>query len=391
MITPQRWQQLKELLAPALEMGIAERTAYLEQVGVGDPLLRSDLERLLVAEDNAGTGFLSGPPSFGDPVDDSYSSNKPLIGLRAGSYKIVEEIGSGGMGEVYRAFRADDQYRKQVAIKLVRAGYDSRVVVQRFKNERQILASLDHPNIARLLDGGETEDGLPYFVMELIEGVPIDKHCDERKLTITDRLELFRQVCSAAQYAHQHLTIHRDIKPSNILVTPEGAPKLLDFGIARMLDPTADEGQLQPTLTIFRALTPGYASPEQVKGAMVTTASDVYSLGVVLYELLTGRSPYRLTSRNPQEIARAVCEVESEKPSMVVSRIQTEEGGKGSPATATEVAALRQVSPDKLSKRLDGDLDDIVLMALRKEPHRRSVLSHAPDARSPGRSSRGKA
>ena len=370
-MTPERWQQLKELLAPALDLGVSQRSAYLEQVCLGDPSLRSDLERLLAAEDNAGTGFLSGPPSFGDPQEDSHSSSKPLIGLRVGSYKIIEEIGSGGMGEVYRAFRADDQYSKQVAIKLVRSGYDSKAVVQRFKNERQILAGLDHPNIARLLDGGETEDGLPYFVMELIEGMPIDKYCDERRLTITDRLELLRQVCSAVQYAHQHLTIHRDIKPGNILVTPDGVPKLLDFGIARMLDASANERQLQPTLTIFRALTPGYASPEQMTGAAITTASDLYSLGVVLYELLTGRSPYRLTGPNPQEIARAVCEVESEKPSTVVSRMQTEEGGNGSPVTVVEVAALRQASPDKLGKRLAGDLDNIVLMALRKQPPRR--------------------
>jgi serine/threonine protein kinase/predicted negative regulator of RcsB-dependent stress response len=382
-MTPERWQQLKELLAPALDLGVSQRSAYLEQVCLGEPSLRSDLERLLAAEDKAGTGFLSGLAPFGDPGDDSHSGSKPLIGLRVGSYKIVEEIGSGGMGEVYRAFRADDQYRKQVAIKLVRAGQDSKAVVQRFKNERQILAGLDHPNIARLLDGGETEDGLPYFVMELIEGMPIDKYCDDRKLTITDRLVLLRQVCFAVQYAHQHLTIHRDIKPSNILVTPDGVPKLLDFGIARMLDPTADEGQLQPTLTIFRALTPGYASPEQVTGAAITTASDLYSLGVVLYELLTSRSPYRLTGRSPQEIALAVCEVESEKPSTMVSRIQTEEDGNGSPATAAEVAALRQVSPDKLSKRLAGDLDNIVLMALRKEPQRRyaSVEQFAEDIR----------
>jgi serine/threonine protein kinase len=380
-MTPERWQQLKELLAPALDLEVSQRSAYLERVCLGDPSLRSALERLLAAEDNAGTAFLSGPPSFGDPEEDSDSSSKPLIGLRVGSYKIVEEIGSGGMGEVYRASRADDQYSKQVAIKLVRAGLDSKAVLQRFKNERQILAGLDHPNIARLLDGGETEDGLPYFVMELIEGMPIDRYCDERKLTITDRLELFRQVCSAVQYAHQHLTIHRDIKPGNTLVTPDGVPKLLDFGIARMLDLTAGEGQLQPTLTIFRALTPGYASPEQMAGAAITTASDLYSLGVVLYELLTGRSPYRLTGRSPQEIALAVCEVEPEKPSMVVRRIQIEEGGSGSSSTVAEVAALRQVSRDKLSKRLAGDLDNIVLMALRKEPSRRyaSVEQFAED------------
>src|SRR5438876_2740869 len=214
-MTPERWQQLKELLAPALDLGVSQRSAYLEQVCLGDPSLRSDLERLLAAEDNAGTGFLSGPPSFGDPQEDSHSSSKPLIGLRVGSYKIIEEIGSGGMGEVYRAFRADDQYSKQVAIKLVRSGYDSKAVVQRFRNERQILAGLDHPNIARLLDGGTTEDGLPYFVMEYIEGRPLDEYCDRHKLSTVERLKLFRVVCAAVHYAHQNLVIHRDLKPAN--------------------------------------------------------------------------------------------------------------------------------------------------------------------------------
>ena len=189
------------------------------------------------------------------------------------------------MGEVYRAVRADDQYRKEVAIKLVRAGQSSGYILDRFKNERQILATLEHPNICRMLDGGTTSEGLPYFVMELIEGEPIDKYCAKHKSPVQERLELFLQVCSAVQFAHQRLIVHRDIKPANILVTEEGQPKLLDFGIAKILDPSTTDNA---TVTLFQVLTPGYASPEQIKGETITTASDVYSLGVVLYELLTG-------------------------------------------------------------------------------------------------------
>src|SRR5882672_8090685 len=221
------------------------------------------------------------------------------------------------MGEVYRAVRADGQYTKEVAVKLVRGGFDSAFVQERFRNERQILASLDHSNIARLLDGGSTEDGVPYLVMELIEGTRIDEYCEQHRLSVNERLQLFLQVCDAVQFAHQHLIIHRDLKPGNILVTEEGVPKLLDFGIAKILE-VQPEGQGESTMTLFRLLTPQYASPEQVKGEPITTASDVYSLGVVLYELLTGRSPYPKASSAPHEAARAACEYEPLKLSTVV-------------------------------------------------------------------------
>ena len=368
MMTPERWQQLKALLAPALELPPPARIAYLDRVCAADSPLRTDLESLLAAEEErAGTAFLRDPAPFESLAEDSEPDRKPLIGLRIGVYEIAGEIGSGGMGEVYRASRADDQYRKQVAIKLVRAGHDSRTVVQRFRNERQILASLDHPNIARLLDGGTTEVGLPYFVMELIEGFPIDQYCEDHKLSISERLQLFSQVCSAVQYAHQHTIIHRDIKPGNVLVTSDGVPKLLDFGIAKILDAAAIDALLEPTLTIFRALTPGYASPEQLKGATITTASDIYSLGVLLYVLLTGRSPYRLTQRTAEEITRSVCEAEPEKPSAVVRAISEDLDG----ISAADHARSREGSVEKLSRRLTGDLDDIVLKALRKEPQHR--------------------
>ncbi len=217
----------------------------------------------MAAEQGAGTDLLRATRA----ADGStfLADTDPKIGHRIGPYKIAEPIGHGGMGVVYRAFRADDQYQKQVAIKLIRTGQDSAFVVSRFRNERQILASLDHPNIARLLDGGATENGIPYLVMELVEGLSIDAYCDNHKLPTTERLRLFQQVCSAVQYAHQRLIIHRDLKPSNMLVTAEGVPKLLDFGIAKVLDPGVLGGSVEKTMTLFRVLTPGYASPEQVR------------------------------------------------------------------------------------------------------------------------------
>jgi serine/threonine protein kinase len=332
---------------------------------------------LLASHEQALTDFMDTPAIrdvTGMPVA---QESKAMIGRRVGTYQIVEQIGMGGMGEVYRAFRADDQYRKEVAIKLVRAGQDSAFVVSRFKHERQILANLDHPNIARLLDGGSTEEGVPYFVMELIDGQPIDECC--RKLTVSARLKLFLQVCSAVQYAHQRLTIHRDIKPGNILVTSDGIPKLLDFGIAKILDASAAQ-ELGPSMTLFQVLTPGYASPEQIKGEPITTATDVYSLGVVLYELLTGQHPYFAAGDTAEKIARKVCDTEPKKPSSVVLGINT---SSRSPVSASDDGSSGQAAKaeKKLRKRLSGDLDNIVLRALRKEPQRRypSVEQFAED------------
>ena len=383
----ERWHEIKDKLDAVLKLAPEQRPAYLDQVSTADPELRRELESLIASHEQAGTDFLNVPPPQA-AADPSAPNNlnpdhrEPMIGRRLGTYEIVEQIGAGGMGEVYRAIRADDQYRKQVAIKLVRAGQNSDFVIRRFKNERQILASLDHPNIARLLDGGTTEEGVPYFVMELIEGQPITEYCDSRNLPIVERLKLFTSVCSAVQYAHQRLIVHRDIKPSNILVTHEGMPKLLDFGIAKIVD--TDSGTGPATLTIFRALTPGYASPEQVKGEPITTVSDVYALGVVLYELLTGQHPYSAPGSTPHQIARAVCEVDPEKPSTVVRRTEgsPSPGGRTTVRSGTTVP-LGESSADRLSKRLSGDLDNIVLMALRKEPERRyaSVDNFAEDLR----------
>jgi len=379
-MTPERWEQVSEALDKALHFPPTQRQNYLAEMAKRDPELHREIESLLASHQEAGAEFLN-TPAVQISHEDEAARRPTLIGQRLGAYQIVELIGTGGMGEVYRAFRADDEYRMQVALKVVRGGHDSSFVFQRFKHERQILASLDHPNIAHLLDGGTTGEGAPYFVMELIDGEPIDQYSKHNSLGTRDRLKLFLQVCSAVQYAHQRLIIHRDIKPGNILVTVDGVPKLLDFGIAKILDPSAGTGTLDPTLTQFRALTPGYASPEQIRGEPITTASDVYSLGVVLYELLTRHHPYRVAGETAERVAWAVCEVEPKKPSSVVHEGRSdrpnglESASPGSAQTAREAERLR--------KGLRGDLDNIVLMALRKEPQRRysSAEQFAQDIR----------
>ncbi len=374
-MTPERWQHVKLVLAAALELPPAERVAYLDRRYATDASLRDDLEPLLASEQRLQSQFLdranlaAAAATLVSPlVSPVISPDENFwVGRRVGPYQVVEQIGMGGMGEVYRAFRADDQYKKVVALKFVRAGQYSSEVFARFKNERQILAGLDHPNLAKLLDGGTSDEGMPYFVMELIEGRPITEYCDEHGLSTRERLSLFLQVCAAVHYAHQRLIIHRDIKPGNILVTADGIPKLLDFGIAKIVESGQEADEAPATLTGFRVLTPRYASPEQIQGEAMTIATDVYSLGVVLYELLTGRSPYELMNGSTQGFAREVCEKEPQKPSSAVLRAQ---GAKeGNPESRS--GAIREISPEKLRKRLRGDIDNIVLMALRKEPSRR--------------------
>ncbi|HUK13536.1 MAG TPA: serine/threonine-protein kinase [Thermoanaerobaculaceae bacterium] len=299
---------------------------------------------------------------------------------RIGAYRVLGELGHGGMGTVFLAARADDQYQKLVAIKTIRGIDGGGEALRHFRRERQILADLDHPNIARLLDGGTTDDGLPYLVMERVEGEPIDRYCDERKLSVRERLRLFLGVCAAVQFAHQNLVVHRDLKPSNILVDAQGVPKLLDFGIAKLIEPEAAGGTA--TLTSL-AMTPQYASPEQVRGQAITTATDVYSLGVVLYELLTGHRPYGRAAPTSLEFLKAVCEEEAERPSAAVLRAErrTLAGGEVATATPESVSRTREGTPDRLRRQLRGELDTIVLTALRKEPQRRyrSVEALAED------------
>ncbi|HEX8802464.1 MAG TPA: serine/threonine-protein kinase, partial [Terriglobales bacterium] len=299
-----------------------------------------------------------------------------MVGRHLGAYQIVRRIAIGGMATVYLAIRADAEYRKQVAIKLLTSGFDSPEIMRRFRNERQTLAALDHPNIVKLLDGGTTPEGVPYLVMDYVEGVSIDEYCDHHKLCISERLRLFRMVCAAVEYAHQKGAIHRDLKPSNILVTADGACKLLDFGIAKVLNPELSAETLQLTHSGERQLTPAYASPEQVRGEPVSSASDVYSLGVVLYELLTGHRPYKLKRHTPMELERVICETDPERPSTAVSQVETEaapDGHTSSVITPEGVSRTREGDPQKLRRRLRGDLDNILLMALQKKAQRRYV------------------
>lgn len=379
----ERWQTVERLYHATLECEESQRATFLARACGDDEALRREVESL-VSYGNRSGRFIDGSalevvaPALAreeDSGSDECQIIEKMIGKRISQYRIVEHLGSGGMGEVYRAVRADDQFQKQVAIKLVHAGEASGFVIGRFKNERQILASLDHPNIARLLDGGATDEGVPYFVMELVEGQSIDRYCDSHKLGIPARLEIFLQVCSALEYAHQHQIIHRDIKPSNILVTSEGVPKLLDFGIAKILDSSLSAEAVGKTQTAFRAFTPEYASPEQIKAEPISTASDVYSLGVMLYELLSGHRPYRFKTRTPLEIERAICEEEPLKPSAVVTQVeeQTLADGTTTSITPEEISGARNSDPKRMHSCLLGDLDAIVMMALRKEPHRRYV------------------
>ncbi len=352
------------LFDAVLELAPARRAAYLDEACRGHPEVRLQVEALLGFLDDARTDDLF--PSLDGGIQ------RPLaMGERIGPYRILRELGAGGMGVVFLAER--DDVDKRVALKLVReGGLASGDRLQRFLRERRVLARLEHPNIARLLDAGVTQTGLPYFAMEYVEGTPIDRYCDERRLVVAERLNLFRTVCDAVQHAHQNLVVHRDLKPSNIMVTSDGQVKLLDFGIAKLLGHEAG-GDEAPTGMLM--LTPEYASPEQVRGELVTTASDIYSLGVVLYQLLTGYRPYSLGSRSPAEIQRAVCEEKPERPSLVVTREDAgaSAGGLLLPATPDAVARSRSNSPAQLRRRLRGDLDTIVLKALNKEADRRYV------------------
>ena len=374
-MTPERWQRIRTLYEELVSLDRAERSPQLERIASTDLELHQEVQSLLDCQGRMDSDFLNTAAANLLKPETGWVNSR--IGHCVGVYQILEEIGHGGMGEVYRAARIDGQYQKQVAVKLVRAGTGTALVVERFRSERQILATLDHPNIARLLDGGTTADGIPYLVMELIEGERIDAYADAHSLSISQRLALFREVCAAVHYAHQRLVIHRDIKPSNILVTPEGVPKLLDFGIAKIVDPAADAETTQ-----VRPMTPEYASPEQIRGEPITTASDVYSLGVVLYQLLTGRSPYP-HHLLPHQVGSAVCESEPGKPSTVVLKTTQRDNPSTDHLTPEKVSRVREGSPKKLHHRLAGDLDDIALMALRKEPQRRygSVELFAEDIR----------
>ncbi len=370
---PERWQEIDLLFEAALERPVAARAAFLEEASRGDAALAREVEALLDSDVAAELLLGDSATAYAAPLLDALKEElaadprgTPAAGSRLGAYRIIEEIGRGGMGAVYLAERADEEFEKRVAIKLVKRGMDTDEVLRRFRAERQILASLEHPGIARLYDGGVSEDGRPFLVMEYIEGRPLTGYCDEHRLGVEQRLALFQTVCQAVQYAHQNLVVHRDLKPSNILVTDQGEVKLLDFGIAKLLDEGAVPS-VPHTRTEMRVLTPEYASPEQLRGLPVTTASDVYALGVVLYELLAGRRPYTLVGKGAIEVERAVLEHEVERPSAIVAR--RDDGGAGAEAGDSR--------PTRLRRRLRGDLDTITLKALAKDPDRRYPSAEA--------------
>jgi serine/threonine protein kinase len=386
----ERWTRVEQLCQAALERDEHEQAAFLASTCGSDQELRREVESLLVHRHKADTFLEAGAMDAAAQALAADELHNPMdasrwIGRLIPPYRCVAKIASGGMGDVFRAVRADGTFDKQVAIKLIQGARSTDFFLSRFQNERQILATLDHPNIARLLDGGSTEEGLPYLVMEYIEGLPIDEFCAHKNLDTRERLELFRTVCSAVQFAHQNLVVHRDLKPSNILVTSEGVPKLLDFGIAKILNPADRLDSAQQTLTLMRMLTPDYASPEQVRNEPISTASDVYSLGVILYTVLTGHSPYRLESDSPQEIMKAICDRDPEKPSSACVRDTAPEVPTAESLKATTSAKSRPEKGNRkrLQKILEGDLDNIVLKALRKEPSRRysSVEQFSEDIR----------
>ncbi len=372
-MSTQRWTRIRELFESACDLSRDEREAFLAEACDGDTELRAEVESILDSSEQT-PALLDAPAVEAFPELFEHEPPASLVGQRIGAYELVRFIASGGMGAVYLAARADDQYEKNVAIKLIRRRMMTRETLRRFRAERQTLATLDHPNIARLLDGGVMADGLPYLVMEYVDGKPIGQFCDEGRLSTHERLGLFRRVCSAVIFAHQKLVVHRDLKPSNILVTPDGVPKLLDFGIAKVLDGRSDAPAADATAPAHRIMTPEYASPEQIRGEPITTASDVYSLGVVLFELLTGHRPYRMKSRIPHEIERTICEDDPEKPSTAIGRIEEVPGADGTTRitlTPEGVSRTRDGQPHKLRRRLAGDLDEIILKALRKEPQQR--------------------
>ena len=346
---PDRWPEVARILDVVLDLPPQERSAFLDQACADDGELRAEVEAMLAGAE--ADAFLKSPAVvLAAPILEAEAAVDGVTALQGaliGPYRLVRELGHGGMGVVYLAERADGQFEQRVALKLIKRGMDSDEILRRFLAERQVLARLSHAHIARLLDGGVTVEGQPWFAMEYVGGVPLNRYCEAQGLGVEERLRLFGEVCEAVQYAHQNLVVHRDLKPSNILVTAAGETKLVDFGIAKLLyQESADEAV---THTEYRLMTPEYAAPEQLRGEPVTTATDVYALGAILYQLLTGRHAHQLAGRTAAERERVICQVEPEPPSVVV---------RGTPQ-------------DRLRRRLAGDLDTIVLKALRKEAARR--------------------
>ncbi len=381
-MSPERWQQVEEIFERAIDLAPADRLCFLREACGADEDLRAEVAAL-VGADEAASDFIETPAiarralslagEWSPQTETNSEIDDGFAGRCIGAYRLTSELGRGGMGVVYLAERADSEFRKRVAIKLIKRGMDTDFILRRFRHERQILANLEHTNIARLIDGGTTDDGLPFFVMEYIEGAPLYEFCDQHQLTVAERLKIFCQICGAVSYAHQHKIVHRDIKPSNVLVTCERAPKLLDFGIAKLLDADTSGQTNDPTQTALRLMTPEYAAPEQVQGQRISPATDVYALGVLLYELLTGHRPYQFPSRSPHELSRTICETEPELPSRVVAREDETLllASFGAIQSLDMMCRAHGANVESLSSQLAGDLDNILMKALPK------TLSHA--------------
>lgn len=372
-ISGNRWQKISRIFSEARKLTGSERKQYLDRVCHNDPGLLNEVQSLLSAHEEHKGKIDQNPATFITKALQEQEESR-YSGMIIGAYRIVRCIDHGGMGDVFLAERCDGEFEQQVALKILRTGFYTDEQIQRFRSERQILATLNHDNIARLYDGGVTEEGKPYIVMEYIEGMPLHDYCDSHRLTVNQRLDLFIRVCDAVQYAHQNLIVHRDLKPWNILITENGTVKLLDFGIAKVLTQEEAFNENNPvTQSGLLPLTAAYASPEQIRGDAISIASDLYQLGVILYELLTGSRPYEVSGHSPAEIEKVICEEEPCRPANTL----TETSGfltqpeKNSPERVKHISKLRNATPIQLIKQLQGDLDTIILKALRKEPERR--------------------
>lgn len=381
-MNPIRWQQIETIFQKAVDLEPKDRSAFLSRECRNDVELKNEVNKLITDYDSA-ENFIESPvwtdsffidssakKAIFDSLDEiTEVADESLIGNKIGVYQLTKELGRGGMGAVYLAERADGEFNQKVAIKLIKRGMDSDFIVRRFRHERQILASFEHPFIARLLDGGTTGEGLPYFVMEFVEGDTLYNFCDKKRLNVRERLEIFRQICSAVSYAHERSIIHRDIKPGNILFTKSGTPKLLDFGIAKVLDAELIHESVNPTASMMRLMTPDYASPEQVSGDTITSSSDIYSLGILLYELLTGHRPYNFAGQAIHEVSRVICEIPPELPSKI---LETDDNLLFRYSNVPQkVFECRNTTKQDLKKTLAADLDNIVMKALAKKPAER--------------------
>lgn len=353
-----RLNKIRELFDKASNLNAVEREVFLNQECANELELKKEILSLLDSLENT-KDFLEEALTIVEQNKNNFTD--PYINKQIGNYLIDGEAGVGGMGIVYTGRRNDKEFEQKVAIKILKHGITSEYLLKRFQIERQTLANLQHQNIARLLDGGRTIDGLPYLVMEFIDGIPITDFCHQKKLSLEEKLKLFREVCTAVQYAHQNLIVHRDLKPGNILVTKNGIPKLLDFGIAKLIDEELVDNNEDLTRTGVWHLTPEYASPEQIKGEKITTASDIYSLGVLLYQILTGYQPYKISNNSPAAISKIITEEIIQKPSEKVKD------------KSREHAESNLFLNDKISNQLKGDLDNIVSKAMHKDPARRYV------------------